>query len=68
MLGGMTKDQVLKRYGSQLKIAEALGISQPSVSAWTDPIPELRQLQLERLTAGELRAGPECDQFKPAAA
>lgn len=60
----MTKDQVIKHYGSQGAVAEALGIKQPSVANWSDPLPELRQLEIEALTRGALRAGPECDKYR----
>jgi len=64
MMSGMTKDDVLKHFGSQQKVAEALGITQPSVANWDRHPPPLRQLQIEALTAGELRAEPDCDQFR----
>ncbi len=60
----MTKDEVVAYFGSQVKVAEALGIKQPSVANWCDPLPELRQLEIEHLTAGALRAGPECDKYR----
>lgn len=60
----MTKDQLLIHYGSQEAVAKALGIKQPSVANWRDPLPELRQLEIERLTDGALRAGPECDKYR----
>ncbi len=65
MLASMTKDQVIAYFGgSQQAVANALGIRQPSVSGWRDPLPELRQLEIERLTEGQLRAGPECDRYR----
>lgn len=64
----MTKDQVIEHFGSQAAVAVALGIRQPSVWEWGDPLPPLRQLEIERLTAGALRAGPECDKYRVAAA
>lgn len=61
----MTKDDVLKHFGgSQAAVAKALGVKQPSISAWTDPLPALRQLEIERLTGGVLVAGPECDKYR----
>lgn len=44
--------------------ARALGISQPSVSNWDEQLPPLRQLEIENLTGGKLRAGPECDKYR----
>ena len=60
----MTKDQVIAYFGSQSAVAAALGIKPPSVAEWVDPIPELRQLELENLTCGMMRAGPECDRYR----
>ena len=42
--------------GSPTKVAEALGISQASVSLWGEIVPPLRQLQLEKVTGGALKA------------
>jgi hypothetical protein len=66
----MTKDQAIKEFGTQVRLAEALGIkSQGSVAAWGEFPPPLRQLQIEALTLGKLRAEPDCDKFRfPAAA
>ena len=60
----MTKQEVLDYFGGGAAVARALGISHPSVTNWTDPLPDLRQLEIERLTNGELRAGPECDKYR----
>ena len=63
----MKKQQVLDYFGGGSAAAKALGIAPPSVTMWKDDqIPELRQLQIERLTGGKLRAGPECDKFRVA--
>lgn len=60
----MTKDQAIQHFGSQLKLAEALGMTQGSVSLWKDSPPPLRQLQLEALTGGALKADAECDKYR----
>ena len=61
----MTKSEVLAYWGNNhAEVARALDMSQPSVYLWKDPIPPLRQLQIERVTNGALRAGPECDQYR----
>lgn len=60
----MTKDQAIKHFGTQAKLAEALGMSQGSVSLWGEYPPAVRQLQLEALTAGELKAEADCLQPK----
>mgnify|MGYP003456782076 FL=1 len=60
----MTKTEAINHFGSQVAAAKALGIAQPSVSLWPEQLPELRQLQIENLTDGALKAGPECDKFR----
>ncbi|MCU8012213.1 Cro/CI family transcriptional regulator [Shewanella sp. SM74] len=52
----MTKEEAVKFYGSQSKLAKALGINPASVSQWGDDVPELRAFQIERLTGGQLKA------------
>ena len=54
----MTKDEAIAHFGSQAALADALGIKPPSVAEW-DAVPDLRQLQLEILTRGKLKADPE---------
>lgn len=61
----VTKDQAITYYGSQAALSDALGIKQPSVADWGEYPPALRQIQLERLTAGKLRAEPECFPSEP---
>jgi hypothetical protein len=60
----MTKDQAINHFGTQVELARALGMSQGSVSLWGEFPPELRQLQIEALTAGKLRAEPNCDKYR----
>ena len=59
----MVKNDVIGFYGSQHEVARALGITRSAVSYWKDPLPALRQLQLERLTGGVLKA--DADLWKP---
>ena len=47
-----------------MRLAEALGMSQGSVSLWDKYPPPLRQLQIEALTGGKLRAEPDCDKYR----
>lgn len=54
----MTKDAAIKHYGTQDKLAKALGMSQASVSEWGEYPPALRQLQLQQITKGKLKAEP----------
>lgn len=60
----MTKQEALAFYeGNQSALARALGIDQSTVNQWKR-VPLHRQLQLEALTGGKLKAGPECDPFR----
>jgi hypothetical protein len=54
----MTTYQAIKHYGTQVELASALGITQASVSEWGDYPPKLRQLQLQQITRGRLKAEP----------
>ena len=58
LLPMLTRDVII-HFGSQAAVARALGISQPAVAIWQDQPPPLRQLQIERLTGGRLRADPK---------
>ncbi len=60
----MTKDQAVKHFGTQVKLAEALRMSQGSISLWAEFPPPLRQLQIEALTQGALKAEPDCDKYR----
>lgn len=59
---GMTPQQLLDHYGTQAKIARALGCTQPAVYEWfeKDKVPDGRQVQVERLTDGALAADAGC--------
>jgi transcriptional repressor of cell division inhibition gene dicB len=63
----MTTSDAVKHYGTQTKLAKALGIEQGSVSGWGEFPPPLRQLQIERLSKGKLRAEPNIFSKKRAA-
>jgi DNA-binding transcriptional regulator YdaS (Cro superfamily) len=54
----MSPKQAIDHFGSQAKLARALGVKQPSVFAWVaeGEIPLPRQYQIELATAGVLRA------------
>ena len=55
----MTTQQALDHYGGDVRaLAAALGIWHSAVYQWGEFPPALRQLQLERLTGGELTAEP----------
>jgi hypothetical protein len=57
----MRTDEVLAHYKTQQAIAAALNIKQPSVAVWGEFPPPVRQLQLERLTDGVLKAEADCE-------
>ena len=64
IIGAMTKEEVIRHYGTQAAVALALGgMNQSTVSGWRD-VPALRQLQIEALTGGALKADPSCDKYR----
>lgn len=56
----MRTADAIKFFKSQTRLARALGIEQPSVAAWGEYPPDARQLQIERVTNGDLKAEPGC--------
>lgn len=60
----MTKDQAVEHFKTQTALAAALGCDQSTVSGWGKYPPALRQLQIEALTKGELRAEADCDKYR----
>jgi hypothetical protein len=63
----MTKDEAIKALGgTQALLGAALGMTQGSVAGWGKYPPALRQLQIEALTGGKLRAEPDCDKYRVA--
>jgi DNA-binding transcriptional regulator YdaS (Cro superfamily) len=60
----MKTSDAIKHFGSQAATAQALSINPAAVAQWGKFPPALRQLQLEAVTDGKLRAGPECDKFR----
>lgn len=55
----MTTKEAIEHYGGDVRaLAAALGIWHSAVYQWGDHPPPLRQLQLEKITAGALRAEP----------
>jgi hypothetical protein len=55
----MKTSEVIEFYGSQSAVAEALGIKQPSVANWDEFPPHYRQIQIQAISGGKLRAEPE---------
>ena len=56
----MKTNEAIKHFGSQVRLGEVLEISQASVSKWGEFPPDSRQLQIERITVGALKAEPGC--------
>lgn len=55
----MSYDEVIRRFGTQVRLASLLGITQPTISAWKGKVPARYQFQIEVLTHGELKADAE---------
>jgi len=51
----MTKQEAIDHYGGVPALAKALNVSRPAIYQWAE-IPPLRQVQLQRLTRGRLKA------------
>jgi transcriptional repressor of cell division inhibition gene dicB len=47
----MTKKEAIALFGSQSKLAQALGLSRQAVSKWGDDLPLLRVYQIKELKA-----------------
>lgn len=52
----MNKTDAIKFFGTQVKLAAALGMTQHAVSGWGEYPPPLRQLQIEKVTNKALKA------------
>jgi hypothetical protein len=56
----MKTSEVIGKFGSQAAAARAARVSAPSLSAWPEHPPAARQVALEVVTGGELRAEQGC--------
>ena len=56
----MKTQDVIQFFGTQVKAAEALGMSQSGIASWDEYPPENRQLLVEHITNGALKAEPGC--------
>lgn len=54
----MNTRDAIEHYGSASALARALGITPAAVAQWKAAPPYVRQLQLERMTGGALKAQP----------
>lgn len=54
----MKLDQVVKHFKTQTAAAQALGVTQPTLSNWKKRgfIPAIQQLRIEKVTKGKLKA------------
>ena len=59
----MTKTEALSYFGTPGKVAAALGLTVAAVSLWGDYPPRERQMQLQNITGGRLRAEPDVIDF-----
>jgi hypothetical protein len=56
-VGNMKKTDAINHFGTQVALAAALGVDQSTISkSWGEFPPPLRQLQIEALTGGALKA------------
>jgi hypothetical protein len=56
----MTKDQAISYFGSVTKLAEAIDVTVGAISQWLVYPPGGRQLQIQAITRGKLKAEPDC--------
>lgn len=56
----MKFDSLIDHFGSQVAAADALGVTQPTLSNWKKrgQIPHIQQLRIELVTKGKLKAKP----------
>lgn len=57
----MKFEQLIKHFGSQVQAADAIGVTQPTLSNWKKrgSIPHLQQLRIEHVTKGRLKAAAD---------
>ncbi|MBY7733461.1 Cro/CI family transcriptional regulator [Francisella philomiragia] len=55
----MTINQVIKYFGTKAEVARVLKIKPSAVSHWVrdNEVPPARQLQIQKITKGKLKAG-----------
>lgn len=56
----MKTETAINHAGTSKGLADLLGITPSAISQWGDEVPPARQLQLEAITGGELKADPDC--------
>ena len=58
-LPSMKKHDAITYFGTQQALAEAIGVTSAAIAQWGDEVPPLRQLQIQQLTLGKLKAAPD---------
>lgn len=56
----MKTDTAIAHAGSPKALAALLGITPSAISQWGEEVPPGRQLQLQQITKGKLRADADC--------
>ena len=56
----MKTSEAIKYAGGSLKLAQLLELTSGAISQWGDFPPDNRQLQLERISLGAIKAEPGC--------
>lgn len=56
----MKTEKAIAHAGSPKALAALLGITPSAITQWGEEVPPGRQLQLEKLTKGKLKADPDC--------
>ena len=56
----MKTSEAIHHYGSNVALTAALGLSAGAISQWGEYPPNARQLQIERITLGALKAEQHC--------
>lgn len=60
IIGAVKTSACIEHFLTKAKLAAALGIEPPSIYDWGEYPPGLRQIQIERLTKGKLKAEANC--------
>jgi hypothetical protein len=60
----MKTHDVIQHFGSKAAVAAAVGIAVPAVYSWREYPPPLRQLQIEAITRGALKAESDCEKYR----
>jgi len=56
----MKKKDAILYFGTATKLGKAVGICRSAVSVWGEYPPQIRQIQIEKITGGFLKAEPGC--------